>query len=206
MDGTLLDLAYDNYFWHTYIPQQYALKHKCSIESTQAQLTKILNEAKGTLNWYCTDFWSEKLSLNIAMLKTHTQHLITLRPDTLNFLSWLKKSPIKTVLLTNAHPDSLKIKMNETGIETFFEHMISSHTFGFAKEEAPFWPLLEKHFKFDKTRTVFIDDNESVLNAAKSYGIGYLYTIHQPDSKEPPKFETIFPAIRNFEHLIPFSD
>ena len=27
MDGTLLDLAYDNYFWHKHIPKVYAKKN-----------------------------------------------------------------------------------------------------------------------------------------------------------------------------------
>jgi 5'-nucleotidase len=203
MDGTLLDLAYDNFFWLTYLPEQYALKHKCSLAETQAVLEKMLHQSKGTLNWYCTDYWSKKLSLDIASLKKNTQHLIQERPDTSAFLKFLKKSNKKIILLTNAHPDSLRIKMEKTGIAHFFDQMISSHTLGFAKEQAPFWQQLEKQLSFDKQQTLFIDDHEPILGTAQGYGIQYLYTMHQPDSKQNPKETSTFPAIVDFRGVIP---
>lgn len=203
MDGTLLDLAYDNFFWLTYLPEQYTLKHKCSLATTQAELAKFFHQSKGTLDWYCTDYWSKKLSLDIASLKKNTQHLIQERPDTQPLLNFLKQSNKQIILLTNAHPDSLKIKMKKTGIAHFFDQMISSHSLGFAKEQAPFWQQLEKQLSFDKQQTLFIDDHEPILCTAQGYGIEYLYTMHQPDSKQAPKETMAFPAIVDFRAIIP---
>lgn len=203
MDGTLLDLAYDNFFWLTYLPEQYTLKHKCSLATTQEEFEKFFHQSKGTLDWYCTNYWSKKLSLDIARLKRNTRHLIQERPDTRPFLNFLKKSNKKIILLTNAHPDSLQIKMEKTGIAYFFDEMISSHLVGFAKEQPLFWQQLEKQLSFDKHQTLFIDDNEPILCTAQGYGIEYLYTMHQPDSKQTPKETSIFPAIVDFRSMIP---
>src|SRR3546814_2406990 len=38
MDGTVLDLAFDNYFWRELVPQRYALKHGLSLDAARAEL------------------------------------------------------------------------------------------------------------------------------------------------------------------------
>ncbi len=38
MDGTLLDLHFDNYFWHTHIPAKYAKIHNIALKAAQEYL------------------------------------------------------------------------------------------------------------------------------------------------------------------------
>ena len=66
MDGTLLDLHYDNYFWLEHVPRRYAEYHGLELESARTQLFARFAQHSGTLNWYCTDFWSSELALNIV--------------------------------------------------------------------------------------------------------------------------------------------
>ena len=52
MDGTLLDLHYDNYFWIDHLPRLYAAKHGISEEESSSHLQKTFHSGEGTLQWY----------------------------------------------------------------------------------------------------------------------------------------------------------
>jgi hypothetical protein len=61
MDGTLLDLRFDNFFWQELIPSRYAALHGLPHEEAVAVLTPRFEAARGTLEWYCLDHWSREL-------------------------------------------------------------------------------------------------------------------------------------------------
>ena len=78
---------------------------------------------------------------------------------------------------------------------------MTSHQFQSPKEEQTFWHSLQAHLPFDSARTLFIDDNISVLHAAKEYGIAYNIGIHQPDSQIHRRLEGVT-AIHDFNEII----
>ena len=80
LDGTLLDLHYDNYFWNEFVPVRYAQNRSLSVTDAKTKLLPRMLELQGTLDWYCVDFWSRELDLDILALKTELRHLIKLRP------------------------------------------------------------------------------------------------------------------------------
>ena len=80
LDGTLLDLHYDNYFWNEFVPARYAQNHCLSVTDAKTKLSPRMLELQGTLDWYCVDFWSKELNLDILALKTELRHLMKLRP------------------------------------------------------------------------------------------------------------------------------
>src|SRR3989344_2576046 len=92
MDGTLLDLHFDNHFWLQHLPQRYAEHHGVSRALAEAELLPLFREHAGTLNWYCTDFWSRELNLSIRDLKREVAHLIALRPDADTFIQALRQA------------------------------------------------------------------------------------------------------------------
>ena len=202
MDGTLLDLEFDNYFWHEYVPVKYSQLN--SIEHAQAKdmLIGMYNSKRGTLDWYCTDYWTERLGLNIAALKKEIASRVSLFPTTIKFLDWLQDSCKEVVLLTNAHLDSVNIKLDQTGIGSKFSQIITSHDYGHAKEAAEFWLQLAANHDHDRASTLFIDDNIHVLNAARDYGIKYLVSIHRPDSSQPIQDTQGFMALNDFDEII----
>ena len=63
MDGTLLDLHFDNYFWFEYLPVEYAKHHNKEPEEVRSYLIQLMKEAEGKIDWYCVDFWTEKLGM-----------------------------------------------------------------------------------------------------------------------------------------------
>jgi len=203
MDGTLLDLYYDNHFWLTHLPGHYAGHHGLSLEAAQATLMSRFASQHGTLNWYSVDFWSDSLGLDIGKLKHETAHLIAIRPTTLDFLHALRGSGRAAWLVTNAHHKSLNLKLDRTGIGQYFDRIICSHDFDAPKESPEFWQRLRTREPFEPARSLMIDDSLSVLAAARAYGIGQVLTIAQPDSRRPVREGLEFPALGGFDEIMP---
>lgn len=204
MDGTLLDLAFDNYFWQAYVPMKYAEEKGISKAEGFAKVAQWTGQHYGTLNWYSVSFWSQELGLDVAQLKHELAHQVAVRPGAEQFLQALQQTDKEVLLVTNADPVALDIKMEATALEPYFHALYSSHTFGAAKEHENFWHSLRKQHDFNPEKTLFIDDNAHVLDAAKDYGIQHLASIHQPDSGLPAKTDTLpYFGIRRFAEVLP---
>jgi putative hydrolase of the HAD superfamily len=202
MDGTLLDLNFDNHFWKEFVPLKFAQQKGISICSAKQQLVPQFKSMEGKLEWYCLDYWSNTLQLDIAGLKAEISGLIAVLPHVTEFLEKLQQSSQKVLLVTNAHRDSLGLKMEKTCLQPFFDGIISSHDLGFPKEHAEFWQLLQQQRPFDKKTTLLIDDSLAVLDSAKLFGIAHLVSVSKPDSKQPKKDVTGYPAIEDFRELM----
>jgi putative hydrolase of the HAD superfamily len=202
MDGTILDLHFDNYFWLIYLPENFAIKHNISFESAFEKLSQQFNTLRGTLNWYCLDYWTDTLQMDIVGLKKNIQHKVAFRPQALAFLQFLKQQNKQVFLATNAHPRSLEIKQLNTRFHQYFDELITSHEFGAPKEQQSFWQQLQKKIEFDNSKTLFIDDSVAVLTSAQQFGIAYLLGIAQPDSQKPPQSMAPFDAIENFNDIM----
>ncbi|MEE4193349.1 MAG: GMP/IMP nucleotidase [Halieaceae bacterium] len=203
MDGTLLDLHYDNYFWQQYMPRRYAEIHRRDAEESRAQVNHQINRARGTLAWYCVDHWSEQLKLDIPALKREVAHMIRMRPFVEDFLKRLHHSDKHLVLVTNAHRKVLDLKLDHTGIGRWFDEMVVSHDYQVPKEDLQFWHRFHATHPFTPARTLLIDDNEAVLDAARRYGVGHLLTLLQPDSQRDKRLDTRFPGIHHFDEIMP---
>lgn len=203
MDGTLLDLYFDNQFWLHHLPLAYGRAQGLKADQAKQQLVQRFGQEQGTLNWYCVDFWTTELDMDIAGLKAEIAHLIRPRAGALDFLQAVKDSGRRAWLVTNAHHKSLAIKLTRTPLADLCERIICSHDFHEPKESAAFWPALQQREPFSPESALFIDDSESVLRAAQHFGIGQLLTIAQPDSQQPVRSGLNFPALHHFDELLP---
>lgn len=203
MDGTLLDLHFDNYFWLTHLPKRYAETHGVDEQEAMAKLEAHIKAHEGTLNWYCLEFWSQALELDIRALKEEVKHKIQIRPFVMEFLQKLKERGKRLILITNAHPQSLDLKLEITEIDQWLHMVISSHEFNQPKEAQEFWTQLSEREKFDPQRTLFIDDTVRILDSAREYGIRHLLCIHQPDSQREHRGIKDYPAIHHFDEILP---
>lgn len=203
MDGTLLDLRFDNHFWRELAPLRYAERHGLPLAQAQAEVKARTQAIEGTLNWYCLDYWSQELALDIMAIKREIEHLIAVHPHALTFLNALGSAGKRTTLVTNAHPHSLALKMEKTGLAGHFDAMICAHDLGLVKEQPEFWPRLREIEPFDPAATLLVDDNPAILHTARAYGIAHLVMVLQPDSGDPPRQCSEFPAIHNFSELLP---
>jgi HAD superfamily hydrolase (TIGR01509 family) len=205
MDGTLLDLHYDNYFWLKHVPVRYAEKHGLSLADSHRELGERYASVAGTMQWYCVDYWSAELGLDIERLKQEVAHLIAVHPQVVPFLEQVRAQGKRVVLVTNAHHKSLALKMGKTGLSNYFDTLISAHTLGLPKEHPAFWDKLQSLETYDRQHTLLIDDSLPVLRSARGYGIAHLLAIYQPDTRQPRKEVGEFAAIESFEQIMPGS-
>jgi 5'-nucleotidase len=203
MDGTLLDLHFDNRFWLEHVPLRYAEARGLSYDRARAELSARYQDIEGTLHWYCVDHWSRELDLDIALLKEEIDHLIAVHPHAADFLEALAARDKRRVLVTNAHQKSIALKMEKTSLASHFDRIVCSHELGTPKESDDFWPRVQKIEPFDRERTLFVDDSPRVLHAARDYGFRWLLEVLAPDSKAPSREAGEFPAIRHFADLLP---
>ncbi len=202
MDGTLLDLSFDNFFWESHLPEQYSQHKNISLKDAKIELTELSESLKGTLEWYCIDYWSEVLQINIEALKQDVKHNIRYRPHSLEFLSFLRQKNKTCILVTNAHPKTLELKVASSGLHQYLDKIISSHEFALAKENEGFWDQFNLREKLDLSRCLFIDDSHSVLLRAKQEGIGHILQILKPDTTKAPNQSGGFLGIHDFDELI----
>ncbi len=202
MDGTLLDLHFDNHFWLEYVPRRYAERHGLTQEAARELLMARYRAVEGTLKWYCVDYWSRELALDIPLLKAEVEHLIQVHPHAIEFLDLLRAAGKARVLVTNAHQKALELKMRRTALGGHLDRIVSSHELGLPKENPAFWERLQQRVRFDPARTLFVDDSVPVLASAQAYGIAYLLHILRPDTRQPPRKRGSFPAVAGFAELI----
>lgn len=204
MDGTLLDLHFDNHFWLQHLPRRYAEHYDLHPDEARARIIPMIMAEKGSLQWYCTDYWSERLNLDITGLKAEVSDRIAYRPHVQDFLSALKAAGLKSVIVTNCHPDPLALKLDRTGLGDLVDNIVSSHQLGRPKEDPVFWQDLQQLQAYHPDATLMVDDSFPVLESARTAGIAQCLAILAPDSKEAARERHAdIPSISHFDEILP---
>ena len=202
MDGTLLDLAYDNYMWMEHIPAVYAAENDMSEKEARDELRATFMRLEGKLSWYCLDHWSDALKLDVAELHRQQNDRIGFLPGAREFLETVAGHELRVILVTNSHQKTLDIKAEVTGITEFFDAIYTSHDLGHAKEDQPFWHRLREIEGFDSESSLFVDDNIAVLASAHRFGIDALFNITRPDTRLPPRERDRFATVESVAEFI----
>jgi len=202
MDGTVLDLSFDIYFWRERVPAAWAVPRGLSLDAAQAELAPRFRACEGRLEWYCVEYWSRELGLDIAALKRAEAERIRWLPGARSFLRRVRALGKRLLLVTNAHPTSLAIKDDRTRVISHFDAGFSSHAFGAPKEHPRFWQELARVAPFDAARSLFVDDSLPVLRAARSAGIGRVVAVRRPDSSAGPRHQEEFPTVDAVRELL----
>lgn len=196
MDGTVLDLAFDNYMWMQHVPAAFAAENGLEPEVARDQLYAKFTEMRGQLAWYCLDHWSEHLGLDIAKLHRDENHRIDYLPGAKDFLTAVADHDVRVLLVTNSHSETLNIKNEVTGVTAHFDAIYTSHEFGHAKETQEFWQALAETEDFDSATTLFVDDTARVLRSAREFGVEMLLGISEPDTSAGPRVFEEFKSVR----------
>ncbi len=203
LDGTLLDKHFDDYFWEEFLPQNYADLRGIPFDEASATLRAAYKEHEGKLIWTDLYYWSNRFGLDIPRLKESIADRVRVHDGVLPFLQALKQRGTPIVLLTNAHSTAVQIKLAKTPLTPYFNDMISADQVGFPKEEIGFWEKARQRFNFNKERSLFVDDNETVLKTAQAFGIKHLLYKAYASSQIPPKDSKQFPSIHSFSETMP---
>ncbi len=202
MDGTLLDLAFDNYVWRDLVPRRYAAANGMGFEAAQDHLFEQYRSVQGDLEWYCLDHWCDRLQIDVMQLHHDVNHRIGYLPGALEFLRTVHGQDLRVLLVTNSHPDTLALKDAVTGLGDYFDGVISSHNYGHAKESQSFWHALQEDVDFDVETTLFVDDSQPVLQSAADYGVRMLVTITRPDTGRPVREASGFRGVEGVADLL----
>ncbi len=201
MDGTLLDLRFDNWFWQDYVPGLWAQPRGMTLAQAQQELAPVFQATMGTLSWYCIDHWSTTLGMDIHAIKETVREEVRWLPGAEAFLHAFRAAGKRTVLVTNAHPGTLAVKERQLGFLHLLDSAHSTHAFGAPKEDARFWPALQAAEPFDPTRTLFVDDSLPMLAAATAFGIAEVRAVRCPDSGRPAKDTAHWAAVDGVKDL-----
>jgi GMP/IMP 5'-nucleotidase len=202
MDGTLLDLAFDNFFWLELVPRSYARVAGVDYSSAQREVERRYASVHGTLDWYCVDHWTADLGLDIRTLKREHRHRIRYLPGAREFLGALRSRGKRLILVTNAHRETLAIKIEMTRVDSFVDVVVCSHDYRVPKESAAFWDELKRNHPFAPHKALLLEDSEPVLATAQSFGIGHLVAIRQPDSRHAPRRVVGFESVDGVADLL----
>lgn len=202
MDGTLLDLAFDNFFWRELVPERYARLNGLSVPAAKTALAPRFDARVGTLAWYCLDHWSRDLGMDLKTLKREHRAHIRFLPGAPEFLAAVRGRGKRLCIVTNAHRDTFEVKAEQTGIDRLVDGVICSHDYRAPKESADFWASLEREVSFDAARTLLIEDSLAVLVTARAYGLEHTLAIRRPDSGEPARAIDGFVAVDGVIDLI----
>ncbi|MES2217335.1 MAG: HAD family hydrolase [Pseudomonadota bacterium] len=201
MDGTLLDLHYDNFIWETAMPIEYANLHGVTCQHAKSIIKELIHIHRGTLNAYCLKYWSRLLNIDLVDLHYRYQDKITFRENAELFLQNIKDHNFNVFLVTNADKDNLRIKLSITFLDKYMKGIYSAHDFGHAKETQEFWLKLHNEIKFSKNKAILIDDNRNVLCSAKQFGLGNVFLISKPCSMTNGIYMSEYNIIDNFNQF-----
>jgi putative hydrolase of the HAD superfamily len=203
LDGTLLDLHFDNHFFLEHLPRRLAERQGREPDEVRVDLRERYRGVEGTLDWYCLDFWERELGVDIIALKAEVGNRVGWRPHAPQFLDELARAGKRRVLATNAHPGSMGFKFERLALGERFEARYTAHELGAPKEDPAFWDALHEREGFEPARTLFVDDNPNVLAAARDWGIERILGIRRPDSQRPPNPLEDFPAVDHLDAAMP---
>ena len=195
LDGTLLDLAFDNYIWLARVAEIYAENNGLSLAETHAELAPRFKRVQGTLDWYSIDYWSAQLRIDIERVHREEAHRVAWLPGARGFLEQVRERGKRLVLMTNSHPKILAIKDERTRVLGYLDAAYTSHGFGAPKEDQRFWIAARSAEPFDLARTMFVDDSKAVLHAAIEAGVRWVYGVKRPDTSREPYNHEEFAAI-----------
>jgi putative hydrolase of the HAD superfamily len=202
MDGTLLDRAFDDHFYLEALPARYAAVRGMPVDKARERLVSLYRAAEGRLDWTDLDYWTRQLELDVPAIKDELRHRIAPHPDSLDFLGFLRERKIPVHLVTNAHPKTLAIKMEKTGLGAHLGRMVTAFDVGCLKSRVAYWVKSEAILGFDPAATLYVDDDESALLSADAHGIRHLVHRSKSSSALPPQASAKYRSIETFHALM----
>ena len=202
LDGTLLDQAYDNHIWRDLIPQRFAVAHSMDMHAAYAEIARRFEAVRGTLDWYCIEHWSRNLGIDIGALHREVRSHVAWLPGARDFLTRMRANGKRLLLLTNSHPIALAVKHEQTGVLDYLDASVTSHDFGHPKEQRGFWLAAVEQLGFDPSRSLFVDDNSRMLEAATDAGVRWVYGVRHWDTKGSRREHLDHPSVDGVGELV----
>jgi len=202
MDGTLLDRHFDNFFFEEELPRRYALAENMPFDESRNRLMAMYRSVEDELAWTDLHYWTQRVGIDVVEMHRELDHMIGFLPGATGFLSALKDRKKRVTILTNAHRAGVAIKTAKTGLDLHVDRIVDAFEVGYLKMRLEYWPACQRLVGFDPNRSIYIDDDERCLAAAKRFGVAHLIHSAKSSTRLPPEFSTLFPSVENLSILL----
>lgn len=205
MDGTLIDLRFDNHLWNVVVVRRFARREGIDEAQAADRLYRDMLGRKASLDFYDLDYWTRQTRLDIDAIHEELKALIRYRPGARDFAAAVRRSGRSLLLATNAHPRSVAVKHRAIGLLGAVDGCYCAHELGAPKEDGAYWRVLAQRLgaSYNPARTLLVDDNDVVLAAAQRAGVRHLLCVAQPDSTGAARHDLPFRAIGDFAEILP---
>jgi 5'-nucleotidase len=202
MDGTLLDRHFDNFFFEEELPRRYAAKQGLSFDASRERLMGMYRSVEGELAWTDLDYWTGRVGIDVVGMHQELQHMIGFLPGAEAFLQAVRAKGKRIIVLTNAHRTGVAVKSAKTGLNRYVDRIVDAFEVGYLKMRPEYWPACERLVRFDRHRSLFVDDDESCLAAAKQYGIETIIHSAKSSSQLPAVRSSHFASVEHLPMLL----
>lgn len=202
MDGTLLDRHFDNFFFEEGLPQRYARLHAISFVEARDRLMSMYRSVEGELAWTDLHYWTKQVGIDVVAMHKELDHMIGFLPGAEEFLLYLRKLGKRVTIVTNAHEAGVSVKIAKTGLDQYVDRIVDAFEVGSLKMRPEYWPNCQRLLNFDPARSLFMDDDEGCLIAAKAFGVAHLIHSAKSSSQLPPAPLPQFLSITGFAPLM----
>ncbi|HXV67931.1 MAG TPA: HAD family hydrolase [Nitrospira sp.] len=202
MDGTLLDRHFDNFFFEEALPRRYAALHDLPFEEARDRLMAMYRSVEGELAWTDLHYWSRRVGIDVVAMHRELDHMIGFLPGAEEFLQFLRRIEKRVTIVTNAHAAGVSVKAARTGLDRRVHRILDAFEVGYLKMRAEYWPTCQRLVGFDPARSLFMDDDEGCLLAAKRFGVAYLIHSAKSSSQLPAAPLDQFPSVSSFVPLL----
>ena len=202
MDGTLLDRHFDNFFFEEALPRRYAALHGLLFEEARDRLMAMYRSVEGDLAWTDLHYWSKRVGIDVAAMHRELDYMIGFLPGAEEFLRFLKQIGKRVTVVTNAHEAGVLVKVARTGLDRHVDRILDAFQVGYLKMRSEYWPNCQRLVGFDPARSLYMDDDEGCLIAARQFGIAHLIHSAKSSSRLPPTPLAQFVSVSNFSLLV----
>lgn len=202
MDGTLLDRHFDNFFFEEELPRRYAALHGLAFDVSRDRLMAMYRSVEGELAWTDLHYWTERVGIDVVALHRELDHMIGFLPGAEEFLRYLRQLGARVTIVTNAHEAGVSVKAAKTGLGWHVDRILDAFEVGHLKMRPEYWPACQQLVGFDPKRSLYVDDDEGCLLAARHFGIGQIVHSAKSSSQLPPAASTGFPSVESMMALL----
>lgn len=201
MDGTLLDRHFDNFFFEEELPRRYAAMYGLKFEESRDRLMAMYRSVEGELAWTDLHYWTRRVGIDIVAMHKELDHMIGFLPGAEEFLVYVRAMGKRITIVTNAHEAGVSVKTAKTGLDRHVDRIVDAFEVGYLKMRNEYWPSCQRLVGFDPKRSLYVDDDESCLDAAQRFGIGHIVHSAKSSSQLPPAPSASFISVERLSHL-----
>lgn len=202
MDGTLLDRHFDNFFFEEELPRRYAALHAVPFEESRDRLMAMYRSVEGELAWTDLNYWTKRVGIDVVAMHKELDYMIGFLPGAEDFLCHLRQLGKRVTIITNAHEAGVSVKVAKTGLDRYVDRIVDAFEVGYLKMRPEYWPSCQRLLGFNPSRSLFMDDDEGCLIAARAFGVTYLVHSAKSSSQLPPAPLPQFFSVAGFAPLL----